>query len=332
MAVIELDKTRPAAIRDVAPLTADVGAIVMLRTDATAADVDPRWVRNALQRSGALVFRGMPPSVEGFKSFSKAYSSDFSDYKGGALRFGALARQPIGGDDTVLTVTGSGQGFPIPLHGEMYYMPEPPEVLWFYCHRPAEQGGETTVGSATAFHSRLSPATRAFFRDHRISYLRRLGDGDWQTTFMTDDPAEARAFAAAQHFQWAFDPEQRKVTVAFETSAIRPSVHGDGPAFINNIAFVQAGEDAFLSGWAAKALSHEAGEWPFVVCTADGAPIPRAIIDDIRRAERDVTAAIPWQAGDIALVDNRTTLHGRTATEDTAREIYVRLGMFGRGA
>ena len=44
----------------------------------------------------------------------------------------------------------------ISLHGEMYYSPFPPRILFLHCTRPSQNGGETTV---TYYVLRFRPRT-----------------------------------------------------------------------------------------------------------------------------------------------------------------------------
>ena len=44
----------------------------------------------------------------------------------------------------------------------------------------------------------------------------------------------------------------------------------------------------------------------------DGTPIEPAVLDELRQAYREETVAFPWQKGDILMLDNMLTAHGRT--------------------
>ncbi|MCM2292382.1 TauD/TfdA family dioxygenase [Allorhizobium sp. BGMRC 0089] len=300
------------------------GLTVITATDEVISGMEPAHLNALIDEHGALLFRGAKGGLETFKAFSQRLASSFSDYRGGGLRFGPLDRDAIGGDNTVLSVTGAGQGFGIPLHGEMQYLPSPPELLWFYCDEPPQNGGQTTVAPARAVEERLSDATRKFFADNRILYKRVLGPDDWRKTFLTEDFDEAKAFCAEQGLTMT-QRSSGTVDVSYVTDAIRIGPKGER-YFINNILFVQAGEDAFHSGYAKQSLGVDVPEWPFVVRSEDDQPLPREILSDIARASEEETKNIDWQSGDFVVLDNRRILHGRReSVAGGKRKILVRM-------
>ena len=95
-----------------------------------------------------------------FVDFTRSITPNFINYSGGAY-----PRDPIDGDNTVLSVTGNRQAFAVPLHGEMFYTKSRPAVLWFFCSTPPEADGETTVcdgirGPLRAMIHRRKPCCR----------------------------------------------------------------------------------------------------------------------------------------------------------------------------
>ena len=56
----------------------------------------------------------------------------------------------------------------------------------------------------------------------------------------------------------------------------------------------------------------------------DGSPIPTAYLDFIAQLTREFTYELQWQEGDVALVDNYTTMHGRRSYGgDRKRQVLV---------
>lgn len=271
---------------------------------------------------GALLFRGFGASREEFLAFTEAYSRDFSRYEGGFFR----DRQPVGGNDTLLTVTGSQEGFAIPLHGEMYYASRQPQLLWFYCERPADQGGETTLADGEEVFARLSPRAQDLFTRSRVRYERHLPDGAWQQAFQTDDLAEVERRCAEHDMRLTFDPATRQVSTSRLAWAVIPGRSGRRDTFINNVVSLYLGELSLKRGTAAETIRNLSGSsFPIVVRMEDGAPVPGAVIKEILALNQQVAVAVPWGAGDVVMVDNTRVLHGRLAYSGE-RNVYVRLG------
>lgn len=304
---------------DHTPLSPTFGAVV----DAAQTSLDSVDVEELLERTGAVLFRGFKLDLDGFKKFSREHSGEFSDYEGGAFRAGALNRQKIGGDPTVLTTTGHSQGFPISLHGEMHYLKNPPEIIWFYCERPSSVDGQTTLCDGRTLWNALSPEAQEYFRDTRICYTRYLEDGDWQTTYGTDSLEHVAEVCRRESMEWSFDEESKALTTRYICSAVR-----DGEVFINNILPVLDGEWAFKSGWIDKNISSMSGKAhpPLVVRAEDGSAIPEAVLASVKKAAKEHTIDLQWESGDVAMVNNLTVMHGRRQATDTNRSILVRMG------
>src|SRR5262249_5217163 len=64
---------------------------------------------------------------------------------------------------------------------------------------------------------------------------------------------------------------------------------------------------------------------PRSVYYGDGTPIEEELIDEIRRIYSSVAVSFPWRAGDILLIDNMLTAHGRNPFVGP-RKIVVAMG------
>jgi alpha-ketoglutarate-dependent taurine dioxygenase len=286
------------------------------------AALDPEEVAALFREHGALLFHDFGASRDQFLAFTETLSRDFSTYQGGFFR----DRQRVGNQDTLLTVTGSQEGFAIPLHGEMYYTARQPGLLWFFCEKPAEQGGETTLCDGEEIFRRLSDRTRQLFLEKRIRYVRRLPDGVWQEAFGTGDPAEAERLCGEQETSFEIDPATGAVETSRLAWAVVPGRSGQRDTFINNLVSLYMGELSLKRGTAAETIKGLSGRsFPIVVRMEDGSPVPGAVIKELLALNQRHAVAVPWSAGDIVLVDNTRILHGRLAYSGE-RNVYVRLG------
>lgn len=280
----------------------------------TLLDLDRDRISEQFAETGALFFETPGTDVATFKAFTEIYGRDFMNYQGGGFRWRGLDRQSVGGEETIVTATGKTQDFPVPEHGEMYYLKYRPAIIWFYCEMPSPTGGETTICDGAAVYEALSDESKALFRDKQIKYIRPLAREDWQTTFQTDDIEAVKQLCAEQDASIAVDPETEAIKTEFVTPAVLASPDGQ-PIFINNILPVAMGEIVFKE----KAFIR--------VRLEDDTPIPGSVMQDIRQAVEACTAAIAWQAGCTLMVDNTRILHGRKATPSGGeqRKILVRM-------
>ncbi|MEZ4714992.1 MAG: TauD/TfdA family dioxygenase [Caldilineaceae bacterium] len=148
----------------VSPLTATYGTVISNDNGESVLDLDERQIVDLFSRSGALVLRGFNSTLDEFRTFTDCYGSDFLTYQGGGFRFRSFDRRAINDESTILSVTGGSQGFPMPLHGEMFYLKIRPRILWFRCEIPPERDGETTLGDGAEIFAALSPATQELLR------------------------------------------------------------------------------------------------------------------------------------------------------------------------
>jgi alpha-ketoglutarate-dependent taurine dioxygenase len=267
---------------------------------------DPAFVAARFKQDGVLLFRGFPFDKDGFVQFSKQVTPSFVDYSGGAY-----PRESIDGDNTVMSVTGRRQFFPVPLHGEMFYTTVRPTVLWFYCERPPVSRGETTVCDGIQLYDRLGESTRRLFDKKRIKYVRRYPDGDWQKIYQTEDLAEVGRLCQERRTEFFLDSGDGSVVTTFFTMAYTQDIYSGRRAFVNNILPVMV----------QQSRGHEHSK----VFLDDDSPIPDPILREIVETAERLTVEVAWQKGDLVMINNTRCMHGRRLFQDTQREIYVRM-------
>jgi alpha-ketoglutarate-dependent taurine dioxygenase len=133
----------------------------------------------------------------------------------------------------------------------------------------------------------------------------------WRSTLRADTPEQAEARLRALGYTWEWLPDGCLRATTPVLPAVRP-LSGDRASFFNQLI-------AAYRGWKddrndpSKAVTH-----------GDGKPLdPAAATRAAELADR-MAFDIPWQKGDVALVDNFVTMHGRR-TFSGARRVLASL-------
>ena len=120
----------------------------------------------------------------------------------------------------------------------------------------------------------------------------------WQSTFSVDTRGEAEAAMATlgYRFEWLEDGCLKATTPKLQ--AVRDL--GDGrKSFFNQLI-------AAFKGW--KDTRNDPAK---AITFGDGSPIDPSDINRAAELAEEITFDVPWQTGDVALVDNYVTMHGR---------------------
>ena len=295
--------------------------LVVESEDATR-DTDPgcdaltqRWLerrddlREKLLLRGALLLRGgrvLKPSE--LARFAREFSgSPLLDYAGGVSPREALGHG-------VYTSTEYPESYALSLHNEMSYTYRWPALLFFHCAVAPAGGGETPVADSR----RLLKATDADvverFKRAGVRYERNLtGDPSsgysWQAAFETADRRVVEDYCRRGRvsFIWKGDGGLRLREVRPATAA-HPET-GEEVWFNQADGFHPSGmgEETY------RALVSEVGEDNLRLNArfGDGSVVEAALLDRVRAAMREEMALVPWQAGDILVLDNMLAAHGR---------------------
>lgn len=281
------------------------GSVVHGKPDINIWELERDFVINLFKKTHFILFKDFAVDIETFALFSERISDGkFISYAGGAY-----ARQKINGNETILSVTGNDLHF-VPAHGEMYYVENRPDLIWFYCATPACDGGETTVFDAALIYQQLSSETKNLLHSKRLKYIRKFPDGFWQKIYLTDNLDEVAEACAANHLSLTVNSD-RSISTEYVRSAFVEDPEGDGYLFLNNILPVT--------------MLERRGATYNILRLEDGSSIPDSIIADIEAVTQRLAVPIPWQTGNIAMVDNARLLHGRRPFKDEGRSIYVRM-------
>lgn len=276
-------------------------------------------VDQLLAGPGAILFRGF--DVSGADEFHDLVGVPLGEL----LQYieGASPRIPIG--DGVYTSTEYSPELTVSMHNELSYSHQWPSRLAFYCKTPASSGGRTPIADSRKVFQRITGSLAAPLAE--VRYLRRMHNGKgpgvgWPTVFATDDKlwVEDYCRGAGILFEWTDDG-------ALRTSQLRPTAIRH-PCTGEEVWFNQAHQwHPSNAGEESEAMLRElfGDELPMNAGLPDGAEFDRATLETIREAYRDEVVAFDWQAGDVLIIDNMLSAHGRTPFTGH-REVLVAMG------
>ncbi|MFI5983551.1 TauD/TfdA family dioxygenase [Streptomyces sp. NPDC051555] len=199
----------------------------------------------------------------------------------------------------------------IPQHNEAAYSRSWPHNVFFYCALAARSGGETPVADSAAVLERLPAALVERFAAHGVLYTRTYRQGmglSWQEGFQTEDKGEVESYCADHDIATDWDGEVLRTRQRRAALIVHP-VTG------KRVWFNQA------HLFHVNALPEDLREGLLELCGADGLPRNAYYGDGtpitadehavITAAYEEATLAEEWATGDLMMVDNILTTHGR---------------------
>ncbi len=288
------------------------GMPLVVTPRADAMDL-PAWaaqqrdsLRARLHAHGALLFRGFArPGVDTFSNAVRAVSGE-------PLRYTERSSPRHAVDGNVYTSTDYPPEYPIFLHNEQSYNLSWCRVISFTCQRASTTGGQTPLADTRRILARLDPALVERFRQRRYMYVRNFGDGfglSWQVAFQTESPAEVEAYCAKNRIEVEWKGGGR-----LRTRQVRDAIHvhpdtGE-QVWFNHCTFFHVStlpppvRDTLLAGFADEDLPNQ-------TCYGDGAPIEAEVMAELQQAYLAEKVLFDWREGDVLIVDNMLSCHGR---------------------
>jgi len=294
---------------------------------ASAGNLDlADWAKNRmpelqqeLLQNGAILFRGFDVrSASHFERFCEVLCPEL--YR----EYGDLPRPSV--ENAVYESTPYPPDKPILMHNESSHLHSWPLKQWFFCVQPARERGETPIVDSRRLYQRLDPAVRDKFAHLGLLYVRNLSrdlDLGWREFFRTEDRSEVeqRCREAGFDFEWTEDDGLRISTLA--PAVARHPKTGE-MVFFNQI---QAHHISCLDPEVRESLLslYSQDRLPRNVYYGDGCPIEDSLVADLRALYDEMAVSFPWQEGDVLMVDNMLTAHGRNPFEGP-RKILVAMG------
>ena len=228
----------------------------------------------------------------------------------------------------IYTSTDYPQDKSIFLHNEQSYNLRFPERLYFYCEDAADEGGETTVADSRRIHDRLPAAQRdrIVAVGYRIvrNYRPYMGL-PWQEVFQTTDKAEVARYCADNkiELEWQGEDEGELRTWQHRQARARHPITGE-LCWFNHMTFFHI---STLGEEMADLLIEAYGEEGLSTNTflGDGTPLDAESLRELHAAYEAECVPVPWQDGDLLIVDNLLAAHGR-APYQGSRRVVVSMG------
>ncbi|HVG20574.1 MAG TPA: TauD/TfdA family dioxygenase [Blastocatellia bacterium] len=259
-----------------------------------------------LLEHGAILFRRFNvDSAEKFEKFIAGVSGPTLEY-----RERSSPRSPVSGN--IYTSTEYPPDQQIFLHNENSYAHVWPLRIFFNCQTPPVDGGQTPIADVRRVLRRLAPTTVEKFERLKVMYVRNFGNSiglEWQTVFQTASRTAAEDYCreAGYEFEWKEDGGLRTRRVG---QAVAKHPKTGERLWFNHAAFFHV---STLGPSIREPLLAQFDEEDLPINTyyGDGSPIEPVVLDDLREAYRQETVTFNWEKGDILMLDNMLTAHGR---------------------
>lgn len=264
------------------------------------------FINVELVKPGGILFRGFNiDSAAKFEQVIRAISGAPLEYTERSS-----PRSQVGGN--VYTSTDYPPEKAIFPHNEQSYNLNFIMKIFFCCVRRAEQGGETPLIDCRNVFNRIDPKIRERFLKKNYMYVRNFRENfglSWQTAFQTTDRAAVASYCMANEigFEWMRDDRLR--TWQVRRPVARHPRTGESVWF-NHLTFFHVSTlEPAVRDWISSQLKEE--DLPNNTYYGDGSPIEPSILEELRAAYLSEKALFPWQEGDVLMLDNMLTAHGR---------------------
>lgn len=325
-------------LTSVTPLTADLPVVITCEQPVYSIDLfchiverNRDMLRALLDKHGALLFRDFP--IYNARDFSAAVKTLLQrepvDYQCGE---GSRTRVTQG----VYTSTEAAPEFHIPLHHELPLTDSPLTYIALFCEiEPLPGTGQTLLASTENVSQRIlqQPAIWDQYDGKILKYTsRHPPQGSffcavnpthkpWQEVFDTEDPQVAEAICREKGFEYQWLGKWLEV-VRWAPAIRGPDEHFDHPYWFNEADLYHANpriRGCWLNHLLANLLYIVPSTRPYEVEFDDGSPISRDSLYTIYDILDDETIRVDWQRGDLLILNNIKTLHGKAPHEGQRR-------------
>lgn len=281
-----------------------------------------KYLKAQLLDHGGLLFRNF--AVNGTEAFNEVVK---------ALNLGSFVNYIGGGSprkkvkDSVYTSTEAPPGIKIHLHNEMSFADNFPKHIYFYCDIPPQEKGETFIGDSRAILKSVSEEVKHRFAEKKLKYISRYyykskvmdlmnrvqrGHKTWIDVFETYEKNEVEKKCLENNIGCKWN-----INDWLEISRIRPFMITH-PETQEDVWFNQVHlfdyNPRFLGWWryiGMRMFYFQRHMLVDEILYADNTKISRKDIYHIVDVLDEHAIYIPWKKGDVMVLDNLLTMHGR---------------------
>jgi alpha-ketoglutarate-dependent taurine dioxygenase len=293
----------------------------------------PEWVglhqpriRKALTDHGAILLRGLYKTAD----FEQVMKTLFGDENLLGSCSGRMALRERVSEKVFLSSILPKEGGILP-HFEMSYMTTSPHFIAFYCDQAPLFGGSTPVYNGRGMLRSLSQKTMEMCEHEGITYHRTYHQDQsvfnwgntWQKAFDTEDKNVVESFCRENNFEYSWSPNGDLKTKNHAQGVIHHPVTGEKLFFNYALATCYSGQQGVSPSLQAFSSFLKPDTIRFVTQLGhndvpyhttwgkSGNPIELCVQQEIHRAFLENRVSFSWRKGDLLILDNLLTAHGR---------------------
>jgi alpha-ketoglutarate-dependent taurine dioxygenase len=287
--------------------------------------------KTKLLKYGGILFRNFPISNEDdFSALISAMGTGrFVDYIGGDS-----PRNKVKGG--VYTSTELPPSLKIPLHNELSFVKKYPKHIYFYCHIAPQVRGETTIADARKIYNAIDPEVKKRFTEKGLRYVScyfknsllfnllnkyQKSHKSWLDVFETDKKEDVERKCREHDFEYEWNKNDW-LRITQRRPGVMAHPKTNEMVWFNQVHLydfnprLTGGTFRYL---AAKALYCRKHTRLHEIYFGDNSKISRKDLYHIMDVLEAHSIYFPWQKGDVLMLDNVLSMHGRNTFEGPRR-------------
>ena len=265
-------------------------------------------ILSQLYKFGAILFRGFNLlSAQNFEEAVKIFNPNLSSYIGGDS-----PRSKVSGN--VYTSTTYPPEETISMHQEKSFSNNYPALIFFFCEIAPYKAGETPIVDARKIYNLLDKEIINKFKEKKLKYVMNLHSGygfgrSWQESFEVETKDELIKIIKNLNISYKWKNDELLEISEIVLPIIKHPI-------INEYIFFSQADQWHYSGLkpdVLKAISDIVPKDDFYhnCYYGDGSEIEIEYLDEIRKTVNEQRVLFPWQKGDLLMLDNMISMHGR---------------------